>query len=72
MSVVVDRFEAFCREPQPTRVRNFRGPAINYRHLVSGSYLQSRAVRGRRKAAKRDQSPEEMASDLLDKAAGVS
>ena len=56
-------------KPQPGRVRRKSGPIV-YRALHWGSYLHARAGRGRRKAEASRQSPEDMISDLLDKAAG--
>ena len=46
------------------------GPIVSYKALHWGGYLRARAKRRRRKAEASGQSPEDMISDLLDKAAG--
>lgn len=69
MPAVSKKFHNFQVEPQPGRVRHGSGPVVSYRALSWG-YLHARAERGRRKAEAKGQSPEDMISDLLDKAAG--
>lgn len=64
------RFRSFQVKPQPRDVREGAGPTINYRALDWGGYLSTRAKRGRRRAEENGQSPEDMISGLLDKAAG--
>lgn len=71
MSALSRRFRSFQLEPQPRNVRKETGATINYRAL-NGGYLSARAERGRRKAEANGQSPEDMISSLLDKAAGAS
>lgn len=70
MPAVSKNFQSFRVEPQPGRVRRPGGPVINYRALRGSSTLRVRAHRGRRRAEANGQSPEDMISDLLDKAAG--
>lgn len=70
MPAVSRRFHTFQIEPQPRDVREGGGPTINYSSLDWGGYLSARAKRGRRRAEKHEQSPEDMLSGLLDKAAG--
>lgn len=70
MPAVSRRFRAFQMEPQPRDVRNGTGPTINYSALDWVGYLSTRAERGRQRAEKNGQSPEDMISSLLDKAAG--
>lgn len=72
MSAFSRRFRAFQMEPQPRDVREGIGATINYRSLDWEGYLSARAERGRRKAEANGQSPEDMISDLLDKATGES
>jgi len=64
------RFRSFQMEPQPRDVREGAGPTIKYSALDWGGYLSTRGERGRRRAEKNGQSPEDMISSLLDKAAG--
>ena len=70
MPVANGRFRPFQMKPQPGRVRRKSGPIVSYKALHWGGYLHARAERGRRKAEASGQSPEDMISDLLDKAAG--
>jgi len=70
MPAVSKRFRPFQMEPQPRDVREKSGPTINYSSLNWGGYLSARAERGRRRAKEHGQSPEDMISSLLDKAAG--
>jgi hypothetical protein len=64
------RFRSFQVKPQPCDVREGTGPTINHSSLDRGRYLSTRAERGRRRAEKNGQTPEDMISGLLDKAAG--
>lgn len=68
MSAVRKKFHNFQVEPQPQAVRHGDGPTVSHKALGCG-YLQGRARRGRKKAEANGQSPEDMISDLLDKAA---
>ena len=70
MPVADGRFRPFQVEPQPGRVRQKSGPIISYEALHWDGSLHARAERGRRKAEENGQSPEDMISSLLDKAAG--
>jgi hypothetical protein len=70
MPAVSKKFQSFEVEPQPGRVRRKSGPIVSYKALHWGGYLHARAERGRRKAEASGQSPEDMISDLLNKAAG--
>ena len=70
MPAVSKKFQSFQVEPQPGRVRRKSGPIVSYKALHWDGYLHARAERGRRKAEASGQSPEDMISDLLDKAAG--
>jgi hypothetical protein len=70
MPAVSKNFQSFQVEPQPGRVRRPGGPIVSYRALHWSGYLHARAERGCRKAEAHGQTPEDMISDLLDKAAG--
>ena len=70
MPAVSKKFQSFQMKPQPGRVRRKSGPIVSYKALHWSGYLHARAERGRRKAEASGQSPEDMISDLLDKAAG--
>lgn len=70
MPAVSKNFQSFRVEPQPGRVRRPGGPVVSHRALQWSRTLRARAERGRRRAEANGQSPEDMISNMLDKAAG--